>query len=155
MTVIHCPKCGKEISDETVEPSPASQPPSGREAFLDSMAQACRPQTCPHCGAPLARERPRGSAFVVNERAAAIDPQKSVIFRHPKTHQVIDITQSPSWVLLLGFFYFAAKGIWTHAVISALLAIGTAGISWLVYPFFAKKIVRNHLLITGWEAVGK
>lgn len=48
------------------------------------------------------------------------------------------------WCLLFGCFYFMVRGIWTHAVISILLAIITYGISWLIYPFFAKKIAMNH-----------
>ena len=129
MSLIPCSECKNEISDKAA--------------------------SCPHCGAPVVRERTRGAAFVVNERSTQADPATALIFRHPKTKQIVNITQVPSWVLLFGFFYFAVKGIWTHAVASALLAIVTAGISWLVYPFFAKQIVRNHLLITGWEAVGK
>jgi len=55
------------------------------------------------------------------------------------------------WVLLFGFFYWAVKGVWTHAVVSALLGFLTGGLSWLVYPFFAKKIIRNHYLKRGWK----
>jgi hypothetical protein len=34
------------------------------------------------------------------------------------------------WCLLFGCIYFAVRGVWTHAVASALLAIVTVGISW-------------------------
>lgn len=54
------------------------------------------------------------------------------------------------WCLLFGFIYFIYKGIWTHAVISLLLAIVTAGVSWIIYPFFASEIVRNKYLRDGW-----
>jgi hypothetical protein len=54
------------------------------------------------------------------------------------------------WCLLFGCVYFAAKGIWTHAVAALLLALLTAGLSWLVYPFFARQIVETHYLRRGW-----
>jgi hypothetical protein len=47
------------------------------------------------------------------------------------------------WCLLFGPFYFAAKGAWIHAVIALLAALVTMGLSWLVYPFFAKGIVNR------------
>lgn len=57
------------------------------------------------------------------------------------------------WVLLLGCIYFAAKGVWTHAVAGLLAAIVTGGLSWLAYPFFAKRIMRTHYLRKGWQPV--
>jgi hypothetical protein len=54
------------------------------------------------------------------------------------------------WTFIFGGFYFIAHGIWTHALISLLLAIPTFGISWLFYPFFAKSIVLNYYLKMGW-----
>ena len=33
-----------------------------------------------------------------------------------------------------------------------LAAIVTGGLSWLVYPFFAKGIMRTHYLRKGWMA---
>lgn len=57
------------------------------------------------------------------------------------------------WTLLFGSLYFAVKGIWSHAVVSLILAVVTAGLSWLVYPFFAAGIVRAHYLRQGWIEV--
>jgi hypothetical protein len=57
------------------------------------------------------------------------------------------------WVLVFGFFYFAVKGIWSHAVISLVLAICTAGISWLIYPFFASGILEKYYLRKGWTRI--
>ncbi len=57
------------------------------------------------------------------------------------------------WVLLFGVFYFLYKKIWNHALISLGLAIITAGISWLIYPFFGKEIVRKNFLRNGWVEV--
>jgi endogenous inhibitor of DNA gyrase (YacG/DUF329 family) len=45
--------------------------------------------------------------------------------------------------LFFGCFYFLVKGSTKHFLGSALLAICTAGVSWLIYPFFAPGIIRK------------
>jgi len=57
------------------------------------------------------------------------------------------------WTLLFGSFYFAFKGIWSHAFISFVLACVTVGLSWFIYPFFARGIVRTHYLKRGWKEI--
>lgn len=57
------------------------------------------------------------------------------------------------WCLLFGALYFAVKGIWKHAVIAGVAAILTSGVSWLIYPFFARTIIRNAYLRRGWIEV--
>lgn len=57
------------------------------------------------------------------------------------------------WVLLFGFIYWMVKGVWQHAMLSLILAVLTYGISWLIYPFFAKKLMIQHFLHNGWELV--
>jgi len=54
------------------------------------------------------------------------------------------------WTFIFGIFYFAYKGVWTHFAISLILAILTAGISWLIYPFFTHSILKSHYLQKGW-----
>lgn len=131
MVLIACSECGKEVSDKAT--------------------------SCPHCGAPVVRVVVRGRAFIIDEQAPKqapkIDPSSATVFRHPKSGQQTDIDRAWLWTLLFGVIYFAIKGVWTHAIASLLLAFGTAGISWLIYPVFAKKIVRNHLLVKGWQPV--
>lgn len=56
------------------------------------------------------------------------------------------------WCLLFGFLFFAYKGVWRHAVIGLVAAMFTFGISWLIYPFFASAIIRNHYREQGWIA---
>jgi hypothetical protein len=46
-------------------------------------------------------------------------------FENPASGYVEDISYAPIWCLLFGFVYFAAKGVWTHAVGGAVLAIST------------------------------
>lgn len=57
------------------------------------------------------------------------------------------------WCLLFGGFYFAFKGIWIHFVIGLIAAFFTWGLSWLIYPFFARSIVINHFQKNGWREV--
>ncbi len=57
------------------------------------------------------------------------------------------------WCLLFGPLFFAVRGIWGHAVVSLVLAISTAGLSWLIYPFFAPLIIERHYLRAGWSKV--
>lgn len=40
-----------------------------------------------------------------------------------------------------------------HAGVSGVLALVTAGIAWLIYPSFARGIMRTHYLRKGWEEV--
>jgi hypothetical protein len=80
-----------------------------------------------------------------------VSPKKGVLqFQNPENGFIEEVSNAPLWVLLLGCFYFAAKGVWTHAVAGFLAALCTCGISWLVYPFFADQIMRTHYLRKGW-----
>lgn len=77
-------------------------------------------------------------------------------FRHPKnghTETVSDLTWL--WVLLFGCLFFVVKGNWRHALAGFGLAVLTVGVSWLVYPFFAYRIMKTHYLRMGWERVKK
>jgi hypothetical protein len=71
-------------------------------------------------------------------------------FKHP-TNGYEETTDHPGlWCLLFGPAYFAFKGIWTQAAASLLLALFTGGLSWLIYPFFARNAVRKDYLRRGW-----
>jgi len=74
-------------------------------------------------------------------------------FRNPANGYIESADVPFLWCLLFGCFYFAVKGIWTHALVSAVLAVCTFGFSWLVYPFFAREIVRRSYLRRGWSEV--
>lgn len=51
--------------------------------------------------------------------------------------------------LIFGPFYFIYKGVWLHVVISIILAHLTEGLSWFIYPFFTKAILRKYYLKKG------
>ena len=77
-------------------------------------------------------------------------------FRNPANGYTQSVTKSSAFwgCLLFGIFYFAYKGVWRHAAIGLLAALLTAGISWIVYPFFAYNCVRTSYLERGWIEVG-
>ena len=77
-----------------------------------------------------------------------------MLFRNPANNYVEESAAPWLFTLLFGFFYFAVKGIWTHVLISVVLAFCTFGVSWLVYPFFANGIVRTYYRRKGWIEIG-
>lgn len=74
----------------------------------------------------------------------------TVTFQSPENGFKEYVSSAPILVLFFGCFYFAVKGIWTHAVAGLIAALITCGFSWLVYPFFANEIMINHYLRKGW-----
>jgi hypothetical protein len=77
-----------------------------------------------------------------------------VMVKHPSNGYMEEISSPGLWTLLFGGLYFAYKGVWSHAVLGLMLAIFTCGISWLVYPFFARDIVVRSYLRRGWQLMG-
>ena len=75
---------------------------------------------------------------------------RTVRFRNPANGYEEDVGTPWVWCLLFGCIYFTVRGIWTHAVAALLLAGITAGVSWLVYPFFVRLAVEWHYLRKGW-----
>jgi hypothetical protein len=100
---------------------------------------------CPVCGAP---------GFGACGLQATPPPGKTARtmgFVNPVSGRVERLESVWLWVLLFGWLYFAAKGVWFHAVAGLLLALCTGGLSWLVYPFFARRIMRAHYRRRGWQ----
>jgi|GEM_PF-1706586 len=81
-------------------------------------------------------------------------------FQNPTNGYTKTVMMPFLWTLLFGFLYFMAAGVWSHALIYLVLALAlatTAGpaviLLWLIYPFFAGGILRNHYLKQGWQEV--
>jgi hypothetical protein len=74
-------------------------------------------------------------------------------FRNPANGYEVEVSNAGLWCFLFGFFYFAVKGVWTHAVAALVLAIVTFGLSWFIYPLFAQQIVETNYLRKGWARV--
>lgn len=73
-------------------------------------------------------------------------------FRHPTSGEAVKAVGSYTWLwAFLGRpFYFAYKGLWGRAVMYVFAALGTLGVSWFIYPFFAKRLVVNRYVEAGW-----
>ena len=109
-----------------------------------NIRQIAGMKTCPVCGKPFGQGSPRGFG-------TGADTSQANAFRNPANGHIERIDGAWAWVLLFGCIYFAAKGVWTHAVAGLLLAIITGGISWFIYPIFAARIMRTHYLRKGWQ----
>lgn len=82
-------------------------------------------------------------------------------FKNPENGYIEEVRHPALWTMLFAPLYFLAKGVWTHAIISAILAYYTYGFSNIVYAFFAGAIIETNFLRKGWlrvipefEAVG-
>ncbi|MGZ8172842.1 MULTISPECIES: hypothetical protein [Methylobacter] len=74
-------------------------------------------------------------------------------FKNPTNGYTETVNAAFLWTLLFGTLYFAVRGVWTHVFASAVLAVLTIGVSWLIYPFFASSIIRKNYLRKGWTQV--
>ncbi len=75
-------------------------------------------------------------------------------FKHPGNGYIEEVPALAwLWTLLFGSIYFAVRGVWTHVLVSLVLAVSTLGFSWLVYPFFAKSILEKSYLKKGWVRI--
>ena len=55
------------------------------------------------------------------------------------------------WMLLFGAVFLAVKGCWRHVSIYLVLVPTTLGLAWLIYPFFARRLVDKAYLRQGWR----
>ena len=71
-------------------------------------------------------------------------------FKNPTNGHTESVGPAWLWALLFGAFYFAYKGMWTHAIIGLILAIPTFGVSWVLYAVAAPSLLRKRYLHNGW-----
>ncbi|WP_300160022.1 hypothetical protein [Solidesulfovibrio sp.] len=128
-TVSRCPGCGVVFSARDIE----------------GMSR------CPVCSLPFAA-RPSRPA-----RPSAAGPLRGVhtaqAFVDPSTGHVVRFERAWLWALLFGPLYFAWRGAWFHAFMGIFAVVLTAGLAWLVYPFFAARLLRRHYLRQGFDPV--
>jgi hypothetical protein len=80
-------------------------------------------------------------------------PRGVLVFEHPTNRYRETVRNPGGWCLLFGCFYLVSKGAWAHAVAAFFAAWFTFGASWIVYPFFAERIVTTAYLRNGWRLV--
>lgn len=88
-----------------------------------------------------------------HEQGALSNGSAIIRFRNPSNGYDEEVSTPWIWCLLFGCIYFAVKGIWTHAVAALALAFVTFGLSWLIYPLFARQIVERHYMRMGWQPI--
>ncbi|MEO7859509.1 MAG: SHOCT domain-containing protein [Nitrospirales bacterium] len=70
---------------------------------------------------------------------------------HPLNDSTEEIWDGFSWpCLCCGFLWYMYKGMWGWGIIALILAFGTLGISWLIFPFFANEQHARSLLQRGY-----
>ena len=100
-----------------------------------------------------------GIAMAIRAKPKAVDfstggSSGAAKFRNPVNGAEEVVDRAGLWCLLFGCFYFAYKGVWPQAILAGGLAFITAGVSWLVYPFFAQRVMEKYYLHNGWQRVG-
>lgn len=80
-------------------------------------------------------------------------PDGLVRLRNPANSYEETVDKAGLWCLLFGCFYLAYKGAWMAAAVALGLALATGFISWLVFPFFARRLVVKSYLQRGWHLV--
>lgn len=71
-------------------------------------------------------------------------------FRHPSNGHTVTVRHPFFWCLLFGGFYLMKHDAWSAACIALGVSVLTGGLAWLIYPFFAHRILRNSYLRRGW-----
>lgn len=80
-------------------------------------------------------------------------PAGPIQLRNLANGYVETITHPGLWCLIFGCFYLAYKGAWMAAILAFFLAIVTGGVSWLIFPFFARRLIVRSYLQRGWQLV--
>jgi hypothetical protein len=75
----------------------------------------------------------------------------AVVLISPTGQREVKLSRVFLWTLLFGPFYFAWLGIWDSALVSGVLAVISGGISILIYPFFAERIIVETYKKKGWK----
>jgi hypothetical protein len=75
----------------------------------------------------------------------------AVVMVSPTGKREVKLERVFLWSLIFGPFYFAYLGIWDSALVSGLLAVISGGISILIYPFFAERIIVETYKKQGWR----
>jgi len=78
-------------------------------------------------------------------------PDGRLRFRNPANGYIVECSAPGLRTFLFGPLYFGIKGIWAHVFGTIFIGAMTFGISVLIYPFFARGIVRSHYLKLGWK----
>lgn len=71
-------------------------------------------------------------------------------FENPANGYVEAVSVPWLWCLLFGALYLAWHEAWFGVMLWIVVIPLTAGLAWLVFPFFAELIIRRQYLRSGW-----
>ena len=98
------------------------------------------------------------NTFKLNELVDQNGWKGSFKLTDPKTHITAEIVSgsakflSPAfYAFIFGGFYLLFHKMWGLGIVLVILTILTSGVSNLLYPFFAKKMIVQHYLKDGFE----
>jgi hypothetical protein len=74
-------------------------------------------------------------------------------FRNPANNYIENISYPMLACLLFGPLYFVYHGAWRHVLVGLCLGVCTLGLSWLLYPFFARRALYESYMRAGWQSV--
>lgn len=75
-------------------------------------------------------------------------------YRHPVNGHIETVSSSAGHgAFWIGPIYFASRGLWAHAAGWCVAAVCTVGVSCFIYPFFARRILRQHFLQRGYTRI--
>lgn len=78
---------------------------------------------------------------------------KKRIFENKQNGYRKEVGKAWLWCLLAGPFYLLYHGTWKHAAIHLILTGPALGLPWLIYPFFAEKVIADSYFERGWEEI--
>ncbi len=78
------------------------------------------------------------------------EENERLYFKNANNGCIIEIAHPFLWSFVFGVFYFAKHGAWLHTLLGVILVFVTLGVSWLIYPFFSRKIIEKSYLGRGW-----
>ena len=72
-------------------------------------------------------------------------------FEDPNSRARVELRNPCAWTLLFGPFYWARHGALGEGLVATVLTVFSAGLAWLVLPFFAVIVLRRRYLSNGWR----
>ncbi len=77
-------------------------------------------------------------------------------YRNPVNNETRKVPVGFSWTtLFFGIFPALFRGDWKWAIIMALIALPTYGMSFFIFPFFYNRLYRNDVESKGFEVEGQ
>ena len=107
---------------------------------------------------PPAPVAPQPAATPAPTQTVAVVPLQSykgtIILRHPTTgdQKKLTVHTAGTFMILFGPFYLMYHRVWLHGFLSLGISLFAPG-AWIIWCFFAKKLIANRYLKAGYEVI--